>query len=153
MRKEQKIVAAGEHDNPPEPVGRYEHYVIASDLVALSAISSAQDGELITGKVGVDVDFATARLAAVRAARNLLRVLREAVDGDMSRLERLLVVRGYVNAADDFPLVHKVVDAASDLLIAELGYKGRHARSAIGCATLPNGNAVTLEAIAVLKSG
>jgi len=101
----------------------------------------------------VDVDFATARLAAVRAARNLLRVLREAVDGDMSRLERLLVVRGYVNAADDFPLVHKVVDAASDMLIAELGDKGRHARSAIGCPTLPNGNAVTLEAIAVLKSG
>ena len=62
------------------------------------------------------------------------------------------MVRGYVNAADDITSVHKVVDAASDAIIAELGDKGRHARTALGCATLPNGNAVTLEAIAVLKS-
>jgi enamine deaminase RidA (YjgF/YER057c/UK114 family) len=139
-------------DQPPEPVGRYEHYRTGAGLIALSAISSAQDGELITGKVGRDVDFETARSAAELAARNLLRVLRDALDGDMSRLDHLLMVRGYVNAADDFTQVHKVVDAASDLIIAELGDKGRHARSAIGCATLPNGNAVTLEAIAMLKA-
>jgi enamine deaminase RidA (YjgF/YER057c/UK114 family) len=60
------------------------------------------------------------------------------------------MVRGYVNATDDFALVHKVIDAASDLLIAELGEKGRHARSVVGCATLPNNNAVTLEAVAIL---
>ena len=139
-------------DQSPDPVGRYEHYTIGAGLIALSAISSWQDGELITGKVGRDIDLETARAAAERAARNLLRVLAAALNGDMSRLERMLIVRGYVNAADDFSLVHKVMDAASDLLIAELGDEGRHARSAIGCAALPNGNAVTLEAIAALKS-
>ena len=53
-----------------------------------------------------------------------------------------------MNAAEDFADVHKVIDAASDVIIAALGDKGRHARTAIGCATLPNNNAVTLEAIA-----
>ena len=60
----------------------------------------------------------------------------------------ILLLRGQVNAADDFAQVHKVIDAASELIVGRLGEKGRHARTAIGCATLPNNNAVTLEAIA-----
>jgi len=137
--------------HPPAPVGHYEPFAVGAGLVAVSAISSAADGELITGKVGRDLDLAAGQRAAERAARNLLAVLLDAVGGDPSRIDRLLMVRGYVNAADDFPFVHKVVDAASDVIIAALGDKGRHARTSLGCATLPNGNAVTLEAIAVLK--
>jgi enamine deaminase RidA (YjgF/YER057c/UK114 family) len=57
-----------------------------------------------------------------------------------------------VNAEDDFAQPHKIIDAASDLIIARLGDKGRHARTAIGCSTLPNNNAVTLDAIARLAS-
>jgi hypothetical protein len=64
-----------------------------------------------------------------------------------------MIVRGYVNAADDFALVHKVIDAASETIIARLGEAtGRHARTALGCATLPNGNAVTLEALVALRA-
>lgn len=59
-----------------------------------------------------------------------------------------MLVRGHVNATDDFAEVHKIIDAASELIIERLGDRGRHARTAIGCATLPNNNAVTLEAIA-----
>ena len=62
------------------------------------------------------------------------------------------MVRGFVNATDELTTVHKVIDAASERIIARLGDKGRHARTALGCATLPNGNAVTLEAIAVVRS-
>ena len=62
------------------------------------------------------------------------------------------MVRGYVNASEDFGQVHKVIDAASELLIERLGEeRGRHARTALGCATLPNANAVTLEALAALR--
>ena len=139
-----------EHE-APGPVGLYEPFAIGAGLVALSAISSAEDGELITGKVGRDLDLDAGQRAAERAARNLLAVLFDAVGGDPARIERLLMVRGYVNAAEDFTAVHKVVDAASEVIIAVLGENGRHARTALGCATLPNGNAVTLEAIAVLK--
>lgn len=138
----------------PGPVGLYEPYVRTGDLVALSAISSAKDGALVTGKVGRDLDLAAGREAARRAADNLLSALREAAGGDLAGVEKLVIVRGYVNAAEDFAQVHQVIDAASELLIAALGEaRGRHARTSLGCATLPNGNAVTLEALATLKAG
>jgi enamine deaminase RidA (YjgF/YER057c/UK114 family) len=135
---------------PPDPVGLYEPYTQHGRIIALSAISSARDGALITGKVGKDLDLAKAREAARRAAANLIAVLLDAVGGDDSKIEKMLLVRGYVNAAEDFPSVHKVIDAASELIIERLGDRGRHARTALGCATLPNNNAVTLEGIAVL---
>lgn len=138
-------------NQPPDPVGIYEPFRKHGRLIALSAISSAQDGQLIVGKVGRDIDFETARNAARRAAINLLAILEDAVGSDESQVDGILFVRGYVNAADDFPSVHKVIDAASELIIDRLGDRGRHARTAIGCATLPNNNAVTLEAIAVLR--
>ena len=136
----------------PAPIGRYAPHVRFGDLVALSAISSAQGGVLVTGKVGRDLDLAAGQAAARRAAENLLAVLVEAAGGDPDRIERILVVRGFVNAAEDFGQVHQVIDAASDLLIERLGAaRGSHARTALGCATLPNRNAVTLEALAALK--
>src|SRR5262245_27471423 len=138
---------------PPSPVGIYEPYVRHGSLVALSAISSARDGQLITGKVGRDFDLATAQDAACRAAENLLAVLMDAVDCDETRIEQVMIVRGFVNAAEDFPAVYKVIDAASDLIVARLGDRGRHARTSLGCATLPNNNVVTLEAIAVVRDG
>ncbi|HEX8258464.1 MAG TPA: RidA family protein [Allosphingosinicella sp.] len=134
----------------PEPVGLYEPFVRAGKLVALSAISSARDGMLVTGKVGRELDLASGQRAARYAADNLLAVLRDAAGGDLAGVEQVLLVRGYVNAADDFPFVHKVIDAASEAVVAALGERGRHARTALGCATLPNNNAVTLDAVAVI---
>ena len=134
----------------PAPVGMYEPFVAAGRLVALSAISSERDGKLVTGKVGRDLTIDEARQAAARAADNLLTLLMSAVGEDSSRIQQVLFVRGYVNAADDFALVHKVVDAASEVIIGALGDRGRHARTALGCATLPNNNAVTLDALVLL---
>lgn len=106
---------------------------------------------MIVGKVGVGLDLDEGRQAAARAAENLLAVLADAIEGDLNRIERLLMVRGYVNAAEEFGQVHKVIDAASAVLISNLGERGRHARTSIGCATLPNRNAVTLEAVAAVR--
>ena len=128
---------------PPEPVGVYEPFTRCGELVFLSAISSARDGTMIMGKVGRDLTLDDGREAARRAADNLLAVLATA-----GEVEAVLMVRGHVNATEDFGQVHKVIDAASELIVERLGEKGRHARTAIGCATLPNDNAVTLEAIA-----
>ena len=138
--------------NHPDPVGLYEPFVRVGDLVALSAISTAREGVLITGKVGRDLDLAAGQSAARRAAENLLSVLLDAAGGDFANVERLLLVHGYVNAAEDFGQVHKVIDGASALIVERLGDKGKHARTALGLATLLNNNAVTLEAIAVLKA-
>ena len=147
------VVAWSALPGPPDPVGRYAPFVRLGDFVALSAISGARDGRLVTGKVGRDLDLEAGREAARRAADNLLAVLLDAADGDPHRIARILVVRGYVNASEDFGEVHKVIDAASERLIEFLGdERGGHARTAIGCAALPNSNAVTLEAIAQLSS-
>jgi enamine deaminase RidA (YjgF/YER057c/UK114 family) len=135
----------------PSPIGHYEPFALSNNIIALSAISSARNGELIVGKIGRDLEFATAQEAARRAADNLLSILSDALDGDDSRLDRILILRGYVNAVEGYPSIHKVLDAASQRIIECLGERGRHARTAVGCATLPNNNAVTLEALAVLK--
>ena len=132
---------------PPDPVGLYQPYTRSGELVFLSAISSARDGTMITGKVGRDLSLEFGREAARLAAENLLAVLSSAV-GDDAKIEGILMLRGQVNATEDFSDVHRVIDAASEFIIERLGDKGRHARTAIGCATLPNNNAVTLEAIA-----
>lgn len=137
---------------PPAPVGLYEPFVVSGRLVALSGISSERDGTLIAGKVGRDLTIADGRGAAVRAAENLLAVLMSAAGEDASRIGQVLLLRGYVNAADDFGQVHQVIDAASEVIIGALGEKGRHARTALGCATLPNLNAVTLDALVLLAS-
>ena len=105
---------------------------------------------MITGKVGRDLSFEDGCEAARRAAENLLAVLIDAAGGDQSTVRQILIVRGQVNTSDDFAQVHKVIDAASELLIERLGDRGRHARTAIGCSTLPNNNAVTLEALAIV---
>ena len=135
----------------PDPVGLYEPFVAAGPLVAVSAISSAQDGKLITGTVGREVDMPTAEEAAWRAARNLLAVIGDAVGGDLSRVRQVLMVRGHVNASPDFALVHQVIDPASEVIVAKLGDRGRHARTAIGCSTLPNRNTVTLDALIMVE--
>jgi len=132
---------------PPEPVGIYEPFTRCGELVFLSAISSARDGTMTTGKIGRDLSLDRGRDAARQAAENLLAVLTIAAGGD-EKIRGILLVRGQVNATDDFGEIHKVIDAASELIIERLGERGRHARTAIGCSTLPNNNAVTLEAIA-----
>ena len=137
--------------NPPDPVGLYEPFSRFGELVFLSAISSARDGTMITGKVGADLSLEEGQEAARRAASNLLAVLADAAGGE-TKVAGILLMRGQVNATDGFFQVHKVIDAASELIIERLGAKGRHARTAIGCSTLPNNNAVTLEAIARVAS-
>lgn len=137
--------------NPPDPVGLYEPFTRFGELVFLSAISSARDGTMITGKVGADLSLEEGQEAARRAASNLLAVLADAAGGE-AKIAGILLIRGQVNANDGFSQVHKVIDAASELIIERLGAKGRHARTAIGCSTLPNNNAVTLEAIARVAS-
>jgi len=137
--------------NPPDPVGLYEPFSRFGELVFLSAISSARDGTMITGKVGADLSLEEGQEAARRAASNLLAVLADAAGGE-EKIAGILLMRGQVNATDGFFQVHKVIDAASELIIERLGAKGRHARTAIGCSTLPNNNAVTLEAIARVAS-
>jgi enamine deaminase RidA (YjgF/YER057c/UK114 family) len=131
----------------PAPAANYVPFVRVGDLVHVSGqISQGPDG-LIKGRLGADMDVAAGAEAAKRCAISLLAQLRKACEGDLDRLVRVVKLTGFVNSTPDFTDQPKVINGASDFLVAALGEAGRHARSAVSAASLPLGVAVEIEAI------
>ena len=132
----------------PAPAANYIPYVITGNFVFVSGqISIDESGSLITGKVGIDLDIEAGAKAAERCALALLAQLKEACEGDISRLIRVVKLTGFVNSGPDFADQPKVINGASDLLAALLGDAGRHSRSAVSAASLPMNVAVEIEGI------
>lgn len=131
----------------PAPAANYVPWVISANQVFVSGQISQNDGGLIRGKLGADLSTEQGTEAAQYCALSLLAQLRAAVDGDLSRLKRVVKLAGFVNCTADFTDQPKVINGASDLLVALLGDAGRHARSAVGVSSLPLGVAVEIEAI------
>jgi enamine deaminase RidA (YjgF/YER057c/UK114 family) len=130
----------------PAPGGNYVPYKIAGDLLYLAGQGpSRADGTWYVGKVGSDVSWEEAYEHARIVGLRLLGVAAEAV-GDLDRLE-VIKVLGIVSAVPDFADHPKVINGCSDLLVEVLGEKGRHARSAVGMGSLPNGMTVEVEVI------
>ena len=73
--------------------------------------------------------------------------LRTACGGDLDRVGRVVQLRGFVNCTPEFTDMPQVVNGASDLMVEIFGDLGRHARAAVGVASLPGGVAVEVEAI------
>ena len=109
-------------------------------------ISTDGDG-MIKGKLGADMAPEAGAEAAKSCAISLLAQLKAACDGDLDRLVRVVKLVGFVNSTPDFGDQPKVINGASDFLVAALGDKGRHARSAVSAASLPFGVAVEIEGI------
>jgi enamine deaminase RidA (YjgF/YER057c/UK114 family) len=126
-------------------------WVKSGQQVFVSGQISQGSGGLIRGKLGADMSIEQGAEAAQHCALSLLAQLRAAVDGDLSRLERVVKLVGFVNCTSDFTDQPKVINGASDLLVDLLGEAGRHARSAVGVASLPLGVAVEIEAIFEVK--
>lgn len=140
---------------PPLPVANYVPYVRVGRLVQAAGVAPTQDGSYsIVGKVGRDLDLADGSRAARLCALNLLATLKSACDDDLDRVTRFVMVRGFVNAADDFEDIPLVINGASDLIVEVFGTDiGRHARTSIGCATLPGRVAVELDALVSIDGG
>lgn len=129
------------------PAANYVPYVLSGNLLHLSGQLPIENGKLaVAGLVGRDVDLPAARRAAELCAVNLLAQARAAL-GDLSRIRRVVKIQGFVASAPDFTEQHLVVNGASDLLVAVLGDAGRHARAAVGMASLPLNAAVEVDAI------
>ena len=132
----------------PAPAANYVPFVRTGNLVHISGqISRDATGGLITGKLGSDLSVEQGAAAAKTCAIALLAQLKAACDGDLTRLVRAVKLVGFVNSTVDFTDQPKVINGASDLLVAVLGDAGRHARSAVSAASLPLGVAVEIEAI------
>ena len=135
----------------PAPAANYVPFVVTGNLVHISGQISQDEAGLIKGRLGEDLAVEQGAEAAKRCAISLLAQLKKACGGDFNRLSRAVKLTGFVNSTPDFTDQPKVINGASDFLVAVLGDAGRHARSAVSAASLPFGVAVEIEAVFELK--
>jgi len=131
----------------PAPAANYVPFVIVGNLVHISGQISQNEAGLIKGKLGADLSIEQGAEAARRCAISLLAQLNKACNGDLGRVKRAVKLVGFVNSTADFVDQPKVINGASDFLVAALGDAGRHARSAVSAASLPLGVAVEIEGL------
>lgn len=132
----------------PKPAANYVPTALSGNLVFVSGqVPMTPDGLKFVGKIGREFSVEEGQQAARICAINILTNL-NGIPGGLEKIGRMVKLTGFVNAVPDFKEPQFVVNGASDLIVDVLGERGRHARSAIGVATLPNGVAVEVEAIA-----
>lgn len=130
----------------PAPAANYVPFVRIGNIVYVSGQIS-KDDELITGRLGDDMDVEAGAAAARVCAINLLAQVKAACGGDIDKLVRVIKLTGFVNSTPDFTAQPQVINGASDFLVEALGDAGRHSRSAVSAASLPLGVAVEIEGI------
>lgn len=145
---------AGLGINLPEPAAPVAAYVPAVEIGGLLYISGQvpfrEDGSLITGRLGEDVDLAHGQLAAQRCAVMLIAQMKKAL-GSLDRVERIVKLGAFISSDPHFTDQPKVANGASELMEKVFGEAGRHARSAVGVPVLPLGAAVEVDAIVAVK--
>ncbi len=104
------------------------------------------NGEYIVGKVGKDLSIEEGYQAARITGINHLATLKSEL-GNLNKVKRIVKVLGMVNSSPDFTDQPKVINGFSDLMVEVFGERGKHARSAVGMASLPIGIAVEIELI------
>lgn len=135
----------------PEPANSYVPGVAAEDWLYLSGQTPTVDGVLeYRGRCGDAIDIETGKKAARLAAINVLAEL-EHVAG-VEKVVQVVKLTGYVASSDGFVDQPKVVDGASDLIADVFGERGRHARAAVGVASLPGGAPVEVDLVALIRS-
>lgn len=134
----------------PKAMAPVANYVPAARLGNVIYLAGAPpikpDGKFATGKVGIDVTLDEAYQRARLVGVGLLAVMREEL-GSLDKVVRVARVFGMVNAAPNFTDHPKVINGCSDLFVQVFGDRGRHARCAVGMASLPFGISVEIEAV------
>jgi enamine deaminase RidA (YjgF/YER057c/UK114 family) len=146
---EQKLAAQGiTLPQPAAPVANYVGFVRSGNLLFVSGqVCINAEGKLIAkGKLGAGVSIEEGNAAARGCAINLMAQVKAAI-GDLDKVVRVVRLGGFVNSAPDFLDGPKVLNGASDLMVAVFGDKGRHARTTVGVASLPSDAAVEVEGI------
>jgi enamine deaminase RidA (YjgF/YER057c/UK114 family) len=131
---------------PAAPVANYVPFVRTGNFMVVSGqICFGADGKLVAkGKLGAGVSMEDGQKAARACAVNLLAQIKAGL-GDLDKVVRVVRLGGFINSTPDFIDVPKVMNGASDLMVAVFGDKGRHARSTVGVASLPLDAAVEVE--------
>ena len=132
----------------PDPVGSYVATRIAGKLLYISGqISMNENGELIKGKLGKELNTEAGYNAAKRCALNIIAQAKKACSNDLSKIKSCIKLTGFVNSTDEFIDQPKVINGASDLIVSVFGNYGMQTRAAVSTNTLPLGVAVEVDAI------
>jgi len=131
---------------PPAPVANYVPFVRTGNLLVVSGqLCFGADGKLVAkGRLGDGVSIDDGQKAARACAVNVLAQVKAAL-GDLDKVVRVVRLGGFINSAPGFPDGPKVMNGASDVMVAVFGEKGKHARSTVGVAALPADAAVEVE--------
>jgi enamine deaminase RidA (YjgF/YER057c/UK114 family) len=135
---------------PAAPVAAYVPAVEVNNMLFVSGQLPFRKGDLMTGRLGEDVDIEFGREAAHACGVMLLAQIRGAI-GSLDRVERIVRLGVFVNSDPRFTDQPKVADGASSLMVDVFGDAGRHARAAVGAPSLPLGAAVEVDAIVALR--
>ncbi|MCH6256868.1 RidA family protein [Puniceicoccaceae bacterium K14] len=129
------------------PIANYVSAVRTGNLIYLAGhLPKRQDGSLVIGKLGKDLNTREGHQAAQLTAIALINTLKSEL-GELDRVKRIIKVSGMVNATQDYTEHSNVINGCSDLLVKVFGEKGRHARIACGYSSLPLGAAVEIDLI------
>ena len=135
-----------------DPVGSYVATKIAGKMLFISGqISIDENGQLIKGKIGKDLDTEAGYNAASRCALSIIAQVKKACDNDLSKIKSCIKLTGFVNSTDDFVEQPKVINGASDMIASVFGDSGMHTRAAVSTNSLPLGVSVEVDAIFELK--
>ena len=142
--KELKIVLP----EAKSPVGNYVATKISGKMLFVSGqISIDENGQLIKGKIGKDLDTEAGYNAAKRCALSIIAQVKKACEDDLSKIKSCIKLTGFVNSTDNFTDQPKVINGASDLIASVFGDAGMHARAAVSTNSLPLGVSVEVDAI------
>ena len=131
-----------------KPLANYLPFVVTGNLVFVSGQLPMWDGELmLTGKLGDNIQLTDGQTAARYCGLNLIAQVKEACYGDLDRVTAAIKLGGFVNSTADFTEQAKVINGASALMFEIFENKGKHARSAVSCPSLPLGSSVEIDGV------
>ena len=132
----------------PKPLGVYKPFLIVGNMVYVSGHGTVkEDGTLIIGKVGIDVNVDEAKLAAQQVGLAILATLTKNL-GSLNKIKRVIKVLGMVNAVPEFGRHPFVINGCSELFAKVWGEEnGVGVRSAVGMGSLPDNIPVEIEAL------
>ncbi|WP_313514958.1 RidA family protein [Sphingobacterium sp.] len=138
----------------PKPLGVYRPCLVDGKYLYLSGHGTVQnDGTLIIGRVGEDMDMEAGKLAARQVGLAMLATIKANL-GSLNKVKRVIKVLGMVNATPDFERHPYVINGCSELFASVWGEEnGIGVRSAVGFGSLPDNIPVEIEAMFELHEG
>ncbi|WP_404986458.1 Atu1372/SO_1960 family protein [Chryseobacterium sp. M5] len=133
--------------NVPKPAGNYQPFVRSGNLVFINQVALKDGKILYPGKLGISVDENQVKEATKQTMLNVLAVLKDAVNGDLDKVKKVVQLTGIFNTKDDYTKHADLMNVASNLAVDVFGEKGKHARATFGASSVPVNSSVEIQAI------